>query len=229
LQQGRNKDAIKLLEDISLYARKAPSSYTRGHQIFMKTTYLIESEDWDNPLSELETDHDGLNISVKSRDLFVHALKAYKGQDFEKVRSVLSIMEEGRLTAGKTISLDAGIALCSSGGSSRENATPRNLDIAEVMEMELKALLAWSSNDWDEAEKWFKKATGLEEKIGSAAGPPVIVKPSHELYAEFLMAIKREKDAIHNYDKALKLAPNRKKSVMGKQCAEEILKQRALM
>ncbi|RPA69889.1 hypothetical protein EF405_00935 [Cyclobacteriaceae bacterium YHN15] len=227
LQQEKFDEAQKLLEDVVFYTKESPSIYTHVHQAFMKTTYFVETEDWDNPLVDLQTDHTGFNISEKSRDRFVHALKAFHDKDFAKVESILLVMKEEREAAAKTISLDAGMALCGNGGASGENATPRDLKSSEIMEMELKALLAWEIGGIADAEKYFQKATTLENEVGSAAGPPTIVKPSHELYAEFLVANGRPVEAIQQYEAALKLAPNRTKSMKGKKNAEEILKQQA--
>lgn len=227
LQQGRYEDAERLLKDIIFYTQESPTLYSRSHQVFMKTTYFAETEDWGNPLADIKTDHEGFGNEVKSRDNFVHAIEALHEKDFEKVESLIAFMDEDRIVAAKTISLDTGIALCSSGGASRSNATPRGIKIAETMALELKALLAWGEKDLIKAEQLLKKATALEEEVGSAAGPPSIVKPSHELYAEFLMENGRAEEAITYYDAALKLAPNRLKSVTGKKNAKERLKQQA--
>lgn len=229
LQQGKFDEAKKLLEDVVYYAKESPSFYTQVHQAYMKTTYFAETEDWNNPLIYLESDHSGFNITVKSRDRFVHAMKSFHDKDFEKVESILMVMKEEREAAAQTISLDAGMALCSSGGASRENTTPKGLQIAEIMELELKALIAWKTGDIADAEKYFQKATVLENEVGSAAGPPTIVRPSHELYAEFLIANGRPEEAIQQYKAALKLAPNRTKSVKGKKVAEELLRQQAAL
>ncbi len=229
LQQEKFDEAKKLLEDVVFYTKESPSFYTHEHQSYMKTTYFVETGDWDNPLINLESDYSGFNISVKTRDRFVHAMKAFHDKDFEKVETILLVMKKEREAAAKTISLDAGIALCSSGGASSENTTPRDLKIAQTMELELEALLAWEKGDQSTAETYFMKATALENEVGSAAGPPTIVKPSHELYAEFLVANGRPEEAIQQYEAALKLAPNRTKSVKGKKEAEELLRQQAVL
>ena len=100
---------------------------------------------------------------------------------------------------------------------------------SETMELELLGLLAWAKGDIQEAEMHFQKAISMEGEVGAAAGPPTIVKPSHELYAEFLTANGRPQEAIQQYEAALKLAPNRTKSVKGKKNAEELLRQQAAL
>lgn len=49
-----------------------------------------------------------------------------------------------------------------------------------------------------------------------AFGPPVVVKPPHELAGEMLLAMQRPKDALAEFDASLKLAPNRALSLLGR-------------
>ena len=228
LQQERFEEAEKLLIDMIGFNSESSSTSSRVHQIYMRTTYLIETENWDSEYARLETDLKGINIVEKNRDRFVHAFKAYLDGDYEKVRNYLAEMQTDREAAAKTISLDAGMALCGTGGVSRENATPQGLKTAQVFEMELEGLLAKAAGDLANAEKWFKSAVDLENEVGPAAGPPIIVKPSHEILAEFLMEQGRNSEAIHYFDQALLFAPNRTKSVKGKKDAEGLVKQNSL-
>ncbi len=114
-----------------------------------------------------------------------------------------------------------GPAMC--GSTSSE--TPNLLDVqyAEVMELELRALQAWLKNDLMASEQWLKKATGLENSISYSYGPPDIVKPSNELYGDWLNKVKRHKEALVQYDLALKAAPKRVLSMKGKDLASKSL------
>jgi hypothetical protein len=87
------------------------------------------------------------------------------------------------------------------------------------MEMELKALQAWLKKDAVNTENWFKKATQLENNISYSYGPPAIVKPSNELYGEWLLEMDRPKESLHQFEIALKTAPKRKLSEEGKEKA----------
>jgi hypothetical protein len=91
------------------------------------------------------------------------------------------------------------------------------------MELELRALAAWLKNDTVNTEQLLKKATGLENSISYSYGPPDIVKPSNELYGEWLLEVSRPQDAIAQYDLALKAAPKRVLSVKGKEKAFKAL------
>jgi tetratricopeptide (TPR) repeat protein len=108
--------------------------------------------------------------------------------------------------------------------NSRENATQLDIDQLHVMEMELEGLKAWKQNDLLTAEKWFKEeATALEERISYFYGPPSIVKPSHELYGEFLLSINRPDDGRKAFNAALQRAPKRVLSLKGKMQAAKAL------
>ena len=54
-----------------------------------------------------------------------------------------------------------------------------------------------------------------EESLPLDFGPPIIVKPSHELYGDVLMKLGRPDDAHAQYEKALARAPRRSLSVAG--------------
>jgi hypothetical protein len=133
---------------------------------------------------------------------------------------VIQTLAGERLIDVERVSSD-GPAIC--GSTSSE--TPNLLDVqyAEVMELELRALAAWLKNDEVNTEQLLKKATSLENSISYSYGPPDIVKPSNELYGEWLVEVNRPKEAIAQYDLALKAAPKRVLSVKGKEKAFKAL------
>jgi tetratricopeptide (TPR) repeat protein len=216
LQQGKIEEAKQMLSEMVQYCKEFPSARARAHQIFLRSTYLVESNDWESIFASLETETKGINIAAMNRDAFVNGLKAYHMQDKAILAEVIDQVKMQRDIAAKTLVLEEGIALCSGGGASRENTTQMSLDLSDVMEMELRALLAVLNDELDLAENWFIKATKLEESVGAAYGPPAIVKPSHELYGEFLLANSRYSDALEMFNQALELAPQRALAIEGK-------------
>jgi hypothetical protein len=61
-------------------------------------------------------------------------------------------------------------------------------------------------------------------RVSYSFGPPAIVKPSSELYGEFLLEMNRPAEAMQAFDESLKRAPRRRLSLEGKLRAAKVLK-----
>lgn len=222
LQQGRVEDGRIALENMIKYCSGLPSARARTHEVLFKSTFLAETGDWNSAFASEETDTKDLNILTRSIEAFVKGMKFYHAKDKTSLDNLILEIESDRKVESAKIS-DAGIAVCNSGGASRENATKLDIDLSNVMEMELRAMNAWMQNDLTATEKWMRDAATLEESVSYSYGPPVVVKPSHELYGEFLLASGRANDAVVQFDKALQLAPKRLLSLRGKLKAATLL------
>ena len=77
------------------------------------------------------------------------------------------------------------------------------------------AFSALLKKDEKSAEKWMLQATETEETTTYNYGPPNIVKPSFELYGEWLVAKERKKEARQQFEKVLERAPKRRLAMMG--------------
>lgn len=223
LQQGRVDEARKTLEDMLRYCSELPSARARTHEIFFKSTYLVETDDWKSDFASRTTDAKDLNVLTRSIENYVRGMKVYHEGNKAALDKIADEIEKNYQAESARIS-DAGIAICSSGGANRENATQLDVDLSHVIEMELRAMSAWLQNDLITAEKWLQKASQLEENVSYSYGPPAVVKPSHELYGEFLLLLNRPGDALIQFEKALKLAPKRMLALRGKLKAVTLLK-----
>jgi len=105
------------------------------------------------------------------------------------------------------------------GNVNRSLATKTDLLEAETMEIQLRAMRAWLARDAAATEKYLQKATQLQSESGYSYGPPAIVKPSYEMYGEWLLETGRPKEALAQFDLSLKFAPNKRLSVQGKEAA----------
>jgi len=85
----------------------------------------------------------------------------------------------------------------------------------QILLMEAEALLAELDGDQAKAETLLKQAVELEEKLPMAFGPPMIDKPTHELYGEFLLRRGRKEDANSEFKKALARTPGRRSAEKG--------------
>lgn len=228
LQQGRINEARKTLENMIQYCAELASARARTHEVFFKSTYLVETDDWNSEFSSKETDTKDLNILTRSIEAFVKGMKLYHAKDNTSLENLILAMEKDRQVESAKIS-DAGIALCNSGGANRENATILDVNLSHVIEMELRAMHAWMQSDLTTTEQWLKEASTLEENVSYSYGPPAVVKPSNELYGEFLLSLNRADEAIVQFDKALQLAPKRMMALRGKLKAATQLKNTQLM
>jgi hypothetical protein len=105
------------------------------------------------------------------------------------------------------VTYDSG-TFCS--GASRDETSPSMLIETEITMHQLMALRARLQNDSGSAETHLKKSIELEERLSYSYGPPVIQKPTHELYADWLMSEGREEEARVQYQKTLERAPKRR-------------------
>ena len=146
---------------------------------------------------------------------FTKGVKAYLEKDNQSLEAIISQMAEERKEAETRI-VNAGAAVC--GGSGRSFGSPNRLDVDQlhIMELELAALMSMSSQDSEKTEFYLQQAVELQEAISYSYGPPDIVKPSYEIYAEWLLEQGRFDEAVTMFDKALKRGPGRIGSLSGK-------------
>ncbi len=213
LQQGRMEEAKQLLQKMKVYCDTLPATRIRNHLVYMKTTYLVESNEWNTDVANINVDLDELNISTRAMFYFTEGMKAYNGKDQESLSEwILKLAGERLLDAEKVSGNTIGVC-----GSVNGNI-PNLLDVqqAEVMELELKALQSWMKKDTSATDSFFRKATVLENALSYSFGPPVIVKPSNELYGEWLLEVNKPQQALEQFNLSLKTAPNRTLSLQGK-------------
>lgn len=226
-QQGRTDKARQVVNEMRQYTEELPSARARVHLSLIKGAYLAETGDWTGEVSDIAVDPSGLNISILGILHFADGMKAYEKKDMEALKNIITNLEKERLKV--TIQLEnKGIALCSGVGWESQKANQLDVDQAYVMEMELRGLLATAEGNPAIAEEWLKKATELEGKISYSYGPPPIVKPSFELYGEWLLKNSRPQDALAQFDYSLKRAPRRLLSLLGKLEVAKALQDEAL-
>jgi predicted Zn-dependent protease len=96
-----------------------------------------------------------------------------------------------------------------------DDAYSSNATVPGVLERELRALLMLEDGKRTEAVSLLREASKLEDAIPLEFGPPDIVKPSHELLGEVLLASGQAAEAQQEFVRALALAPGRARSLLG--------------
>lgn len=207
LQQGRVEDARKLVEDMVVYTRETPSKRARTHLVYLKGTFLVETEEWEGEIADIPVDISDLNVSTRSQYRFLEGMKAFVKGDQDGLTRQIQDLERDHEKESYLVTYD-NATFCS--GASRDETSPSMLVETEVTMQQLMGLRAWLQKDYESAENHLKRSIELEEGLSYSYGPPVIQKPTHELYADFLMSQGREEEARTQYEKTLERAPKRK-------------------
>jgi tetratricopeptide (TPR) repeat protein len=216
LQQGQYGKALELLENMNFDARYSRSERMRFHLAMMRGHYMMESGKWLSDVSRIEIPTKGFNVSTKNMCFFVDAMTALERNDLPKVDWYLNQMTDQRMVEKNKEEVYKDFRSYSIEPILRDAGMERELMLAEVMEWELQALKALKMNKLEEAEKFIIKAVELEDKTTYDPGPPVVLKPAHEIYGEILLAMNNSTKAIEQFDLSLIRAPNRSWSLLGK-------------
>lgn len=214
LQQGNYDEARRIMHDMKKYTEELPSKTARDYLVNMKGTYLVETDDWDSGIAGFDCDREDLNIATRAVFHFIEGRKAHRADDAGALAAVIGNMEKERKSTANLVT-EKGIPMCSAGGN-RYAPNQLDLDQSHVMEMELRGLLAQRQGNPAQAEKWLRSATELEQNTSYSYGPPVIVKPSYELYGEWLLGQGRAQDALTQFERALEKGPKRVMALRGK-------------
>lgn len=216
LQQGKYAKALDIITKLNYESRYSKSERIRFHLAMIRGHYLVESGQWMGDVPRLEIPTMGFSVSTKNMCFFVDAMTAMEKGDFPKVDWYLNQMTDQRMVEQNKKQEYNDFRNCSTKPILTTEGLEQELMLAEVLEWELKALLSMKTNKLDEAEKHIQKAVELEDKTRYEPGPPVVLKPSHEIYGEILLAKGNNQEAIKQFDLSLKQAPNRSQSLLGK-------------
>lgn len=117
--------------------------------------------------------------------------------------------------AGKTLGqLHALMAIAPAADESASTAK-----YLQVMDGMLAGALQQASGDIDGALASVAAAAKIYDAIPFDFGPPATFKPPHELAGEMLLAAARPADALKEFDVALKWAPKRARSMLGRRAS----------
>jgi len=216
LQQGKYSKAMELLTNMNRDARYSRSERMRFHLAMMRGHYMSETGKWLSDVSRIEIPTNGFSVSTKNMCFFVDAMTAIEKQDLPKVDWYLNQMRDQRMVEQNKKEAYKDFRTYSITPIVRSEGLEQELMLAEIMEWELQALKAIKLNKLEEAEGFIKKAIELGDKTYYQSGPPVVLKPAHELYGEILLAMNNSTDAVIQFDLALQRAPGRSLSLLGK-------------
>jgi tetratricopeptide (TPR) repeat protein len=198
LQEGKFDEAQKCLDQAKAVADKDTAANVRDGYAAMKARQVIESEKWEKLALSSAAVKDGGAPGYDGNAAYVFAAgfsAAHLG-DLDTARHALEILTamEKQATAG----------------SNAYRSKP-----ISVMAREVASGIAHMEKNIAEAERLLKEATAIEATLDAPSGPPEPIKPSFELYGQFLMSQDRSKEAAVQFQQALLRMPNRRISVQG--------------
>jgi len=202
LQQGRYADARKTLALMEEDAAATGSKSARASLAAMRAAYLVESGQWKGDVAGRHVDAD--DLWVRDRNAFVDGIAALETGDRAGAEKALA-----KMAARKE---DAAGGHAHPGAVSYRGARP---DVDAVLRQELEARILFSQGKTEQALAVAKKAAEAEDTMSFDFGPPDIVKPTHELLGEMLLASNRASEARKQFEASLARAPRRALSLLG--------------
>lgn len=207
LQQNNVADAKKMVMDMQRFMKEKPSEKARVHMVYLKGTYLTETDDWKSTVADIPVQISDLNISVRSRYQFLEGMKAYIKKDSLQMDKVLTVLEKD-IDRETFVQKNGSQNLCSN--VTRAEASSSDIVTSKAIQQQLLAMRDELAAQHDKAEAHLLKSIDLQESISYSYGPPSIQKPTRELYAEWLATKGRFKEAKAQYVLAEKLGPKRR-------------------
>ena len=224
LQQDRLDDALALLRECYETASQSgtrdfndildPDATRRGSYTGMLARYVLDAEAWE---------HEAIGWPLPLDDLFPARLTwAFVNGYAAAKRGELVTTEVSReAIQGARSELDEYLAGSPSGGDANRGAAFRTR--AEILELQLEALLQAERGRTAAAISTLRRASELEESLPYAFGPPFIEKPSRELLGEVLLASGDRDEAAVAFRAALERAPGRRSSARGLEAATQVV------
>jgi tetratricopeptide (TPR) repeat protein len=215
LQQGRQQDARGILTQIEADAAKSGSVRTRSHLALARAAWLVETRKWTEAKPPVPAT--GLGADAVAADLFAGGFAALRSGNRSAANTALQAMAalagdapiDGHAVhsgAQPVVQPQTGLPSAGGGGDKR---------VPAVMAQQLEAALLFTEGRREEAMVLARQAAVVEDSLSFEFGPPIPVKPAHELAGEMLMDLRRPKEAMQEFDAALKRAPKRALSLLG--------------
>ncbi|HLV14044.1 MAG TPA: hypothetical protein VKY41_02610 [Xanthomarina sp.] len=214
LQKPDFEKAKQMVLDMEQFLKESPTDRIKTYLMFLKGTYLVESNQWNSDIANIDVNVSNLNLTVQAQFHFTEGYRAFLNGNIQKIEKVIDTLSQKIGKESVLVdNLDNGFTMCSS--LSRNSPTKLDVKQSQVMLKQLQGLKAWMEKDLIKAEELLKESTILEQGISYSYGPPVIIKPTSELYAEWLVEQNRYDEAIEQYNITLERATKRRLALEG--------------
>jgi tetratricopeptide (TPR) repeat protein len=202
LQQGRFAEARTILQTIEQVAAAQPLPIVRFHLAQMRAMYSIETGE----VYRGGVDTSGLDLPAIGADLLAKGTSALNHGSREGADNALASLRNVRQNASQHSTSQA---------AHHGQVYPGDKQVLQIVENELAALLRMADGRSKDAVELMKTAVSLEDKTPYEFGPPVPLKPAHELFGEILLNLGQPKVARVQFELSLIRAPGRALSLLG--------------
>jgi tetratricopeptide (TPR) repeat protein len=197
LQQGKYDAARRILETTRRNLGSPPVAARQSYLLNMRAHYLIDTERWNDPMTAWPLDTAPATPGPRAMDAYALGV--------------------AWLSLGRRSAADSALARLEglSSGDNPDVVYGSSTRLPGILAAQLRARLAWAAGDRERAIATLRETAGAEDQLPLEFGPPDIVKPTHELLGEFLLAARQPVEAQREFTRALELAPGRSASLLG--------------
>ncbi|HYT32817.1 MAG TPA: hypothetical protein VEO37_09505 [Thermoanaerobaculia bacterium] len=203
LELGRYADARRALALIEKDAAESKSTRARSHLAMMRAAYLVETRQWDGDVARLAVKAD--DLPQKGLTLFVEGARALERKNRAAAEKALADLQAAAKAKAEGPHSSTGMSYMMHRSSGAD----------AVMAKELEAKILYARGETDRALALAREAASAQDVLNFEFGPPVVVKPAHELVGEMLLEAKRSADARKEFETALSKTPGRALALLG--------------
>lgn len=243
-QQGRFDESRAMLAQMEADAKASGSVRTRSHLALARAAWLIESRKWGEAKAPVVAKDLGVDAAIADLFAIGMAgiRSGNRMAGGNALQQMAVLMEDATAPAAAPTSASAVTAPLATGGKPASASTRAGISpvvephavhagqpqtglpsagggahkrAAQVMAQQLEAILLFSEGRREEALVLARQAAVVEDGMSFEFGPPVPVKPAHELVGEMLMDLRRPKEAIPAFETSLERNPRRALSLLG--------------
>ncbi|MDE0156682.1 MAG: hypothetical protein OXS28_13925 [Gammaproteobacteria bacterium] len=194
LQEGRFDEARRLVGYAEQELLRANTPVNRTGFITCRSNYIIDTQNWDDPLLDLEVNYDRVWPSAVAMDQYVMGMRALRRGDTG--------------TAGAIV--DAFVGSPDPDSKNIRAAAPT------VLKLLLEGRLLVAEGQREQGLALMQQAVDLEQTLAPAIGP-AMPQPAAEALADAYLEMGAPDQARENYELALARAVKRRRSMEGLQ------------
>lgn len=198
LQLGRTDEALATLQTMAADVAADPTKNALWHFAAMRATFRVAAPERRDvpPGRELP----GVELHAVAADHFADGYSAWhRGDRAAMLNASRALADAIQRAAAAPQEVEGGGGL----GATYE------LAIAHILQLELDALLLWQGGQREMALERLAEAAAAEDARPLEYGPPLVVKPTHELLGELFLEAGRVEEARAALARALEMHPNR--------------------